>query len=405
MACILCHGSRVVEFLDLGSTSLANKFLTKEDLTRTESSYPLRVGFCEDCGHVQLLDGVPPPAMFDHYLYVSSASDTLKQHLQGLADYVSKRFKLGADDFVVDVGANDGTLIGSFQKLGPRILGVDPAANLAELAKAKGIPFHVGYFGLETARVIKDAHGPARIITATNTFPHLPRLDDFVAGVDLLLAEDGALVLEAHYLMDLLEQGAYDTVYHEHISYWALGPMKRLFNGHGFDLVDVQRLPIHHGQFRAIIRRKGVETPSPVVEQLIAEERRAGLNRLETYQAFASRTFAARETLNSTLDQLLAQGKSVVGYGAPAKGNTLLSFLGIGPDRIPYIADRSTLKQGRFTPGSHIPVRGPERIFEEQPDYVLLLAWNFADEILAQLSDYRARGGKFIIPVPDVRIV
>ena len=400
--CILCDGETVREFLDLGGTSLANKFLADEELAVEETRYPLRVGFCEECGHVQLTEAVSPPAMFDHYLYISSASTTL---LHGLARFTADRFGLGAEDLVVDIGANDGTLLQGFLKCGVRVRGVDPAANLAEISRAKGVPVHVGFFGEKTAQTLRAEHGPARIITATNTFPHLPELADFMRGVDMLLDDDGALVLEAHYLLDLLEQGAYDTVYHEHVSYWAVRPMSRLFDRHGFEIVDVQRLPIHHGQIRVIVRRKGVEQPSAAVKYALEEEHKQGLNRYETFAAFADRARAMRDRLIDELTTLHRSGKQIVGYGAPAKGNTLLSFLGIGPDLLPYIADRSALKQGRYTPGNHIPVVAPERILEEQPDYILLLAWNFAEEIMEQQAEYRRKGGRFIVPVPDVRII
>jgi hypothetical protein len=403
--CILCGEARVRPFLDLGETSLANKFLAPDELSRPEPTFPLRVGFCEACTHVQLTEIVPPPNMFDHYLYVSSASTTLVAHLHGLAKFVTRRLGLGPSDLVIDVGANDGTLLQGFRALGPKVLGVDPAANLAELARAKDVAMHTGYFGEATARALRTTHGPARAITATNTFPHLPDLADFMRGVDALLADDGALVLEAHYLRDLLEQGAFDTVYHEHVSYWALRPMQRLFGRHGFEVVYAERLPIHHGQLRVVARRKGIETSDPAVARLAADETALGLDRFETFAAFAGKTLAMRAALIARLDALRASGKRVAGYGAPAKGNTLLGFLGVGPDRLPYIADRSTLKQGRYTPGAHIPVVAPERILQDQPDYLLVLAWNFADEIMAQQAEYRRRGGRFIVPVPDVRIV
>jgi SAM-dependent methyltransferase len=404
-ACILCGEARVREFLDLGETPLANKFLTCAELREPELTFPLRVGFCGACGHSQLSTIVPPRAMFDHYLYVSSASTTLRDHLHGLARYAVARLGLTARDLVVDVGCNDGTLLQGFLGQGVRVQGVDPASNLAELASAKGVPVHVGYFGERTARSLRQTHGTVKLITATNTFPHLPDLADFMRGVDALLEEDGSLLIEAHYLGDLLGQGAFDTVYHEHVSYWALAPMQRLFERHGFEVKDVQRLPIHHGQLRVLVQRRHVGSVIPTVAQLIEDERALGLDRYETFAAFAEKTQKIRGGLIDRLDTLRAAGKRVVGYGAPAKGNTLLSFLGVGPDRIPYIADRSPLKQGRFTPGSHIPVVPPERILEDQPDYLLLFAWNFADEIIAQQAEYRRRGGQFIIPIPEVRIV
>lgn len=403
--CVVCKEAAVQEFLDLGETTLANRFVTADELGEAEPTYPLRVGFCTSCSHVQLTEIVSPPEMFDHYLYISSMSETLKNHLHDLAATIVRRCALTSDDLVVDVGSNDGTLLSGFAQYGVRTLGVDPAANLAALAREKGVETHTGYFGAETARKLLEDVGRATVITSTNSFPHIPDLSDFMAGVDILLKDDGALVIEAHYLRDLLEQRAFDTVYHEHVSYWAVGAAQHLFTLFGMEVVNVERLPLHHGQIRMTVRRKGVATVEPVVAAMLADEKSIGLDRLETYHNFAQEASRLRDELNATLDRLKAEGRSVAGYGAPAKGNTLLTFLGIGPDRIDYIADRSPLKQGRYTPGTHIPVVGAENILADQPDYVLLLAWNFADEIMAQQAEYRERGGKFIVPVPDVRIV
>lgn len=403
--CILCGEPKVVRFLDLGATALANKFVAAEDLNRAEPTFPLRVGFCTECHHVQLTDDVPPAALFDDYLYISSMSDTLVRHLHGLSDTVVKRFRLGADDLVTDVGCNDGTLLRGFARHGVRILGVEPARNLAKLSQRAGLPVVVDYFGAETAQRLRAAQGMASAITLTNVFPHLPFLNDFMLGVDTFLAPDGALVIEAHYLRDLLEQRAFDTVYHEHVSYWALGPMARLFGRHGFEIVDVERLPVHHGQIRVFAQRKGVGRVSANVTRLMAEEKAAGMDKLETFQRFARDVLDLKTQLDTQIARIKSEGKTVAAYGAPAKGSTLLSYFGIGPDRIRYIADKSPLKQGRYTPGTHIPVVAPEKLIEDQPDYVLLLAWNFADEIMEQQAAYRARGGRFIIPVPEVRVV
>ena len=385
--------------------SLANKFVAAEELDREEPSFPLKVGFCKGCGHVQLTEIVPPPVMFNHYLYVSSMSDTLKAHFHNLARCIVERWRLKAEDLVIDVGANDGTLLGGFRKHGIRTLGVDPARNLAELARSTGVETVTAFFGAETAASIAKQWGRASVVTATNTFPHLPDLADFMAGLDAVMADDGVFVLETHYLQDLLDQGAFDTIYHEHCSYWALGPMVRLFERFGMEVVDVERLPVHHGQVRAWVCRKGQEPVRSTVQSLIAEEEERRLHRFETFQDFARRVRHLKKDLNANVNRLLGEGKRIAAYGAPAKGNTLLTFLGIGPDRIAYIADRSPLKQGRYTPGTHIPVVAPERILEDQPDYLLLLAWNFADEILDQQAEYRRRGGRFILPVPEVRIV
>jgi hypothetical protein len=242
-------------------------------------------------------------------------------------------------------------------------------------------------------------------MTATNAFPHIPALDDFMEGIATVLAPDGVFVIEAHYLLDMLEQGAFDTVYHEHVSYWALAPMMRLFDRFGLHVVRAERLPIHHGQLRVFVQRKDQGPVDGTVAAILDGERKAGLPGLEPLKAFATATYRIRDDLQKALAELRAAGKRVGGYGAPAKGNTLLTFLGLGPDQIDWIADRSPLKQGRVTPGTHIPVVPTERILADMPDSLLLLAWNFADEILAQQDEYRRRGGRFIVPVPEVRFL
>ena len=405
LSCIVCSQQTVERFLDLGSTALANKFLTNEELSKPEAKYPLQVGFCHTCGHVQLTEEVPPSAMFEDYLYVSSASDTLKAHLFDLSDIVVKRRNLGAKDLVIDIGCNDGTLLTGFKRHGVRTLGVDPAQNLAALTKNNGIERYVGFFNSKTAKEILAKWGPASAMTATNTFPHIPALQDFVEGIKIALAPGGAFVIEAHYLVDILEQCAFDTIYHEHISYWALGPMMYLFEKHDMQVVNAERLPLHHGQLRVTVQRKGEGSPEPSVKEILESERRLGLHKIATYRRFAQKTMQLKEDLQRILKEFRANGKKIVGYGAPAKGNTLLGFLEIGPDLVAYIADKSPLKQGRYCPGVHIPVVPPDRLLADQPDYVVLLAWNFVDEILSQQGEYLRRGGKFIVPVPDVKIL
>lgn len=402
--CILCGERAVEQFLALGAMALANKFVTREELSTADARYPLRVGFCHTCGHVQLVDRVPPPAMFEDYLYMSSASDTLNAHLGDVARLVVERFGLGADDLVVDVGCNDGTLLRWLQRRGVRTLGVDPAENLAALNRDSGVERLVAYFTPETARQIVERWGPASAITITNTFPHFQDLQGLAEAVKIALKPGGSLVIEAHYLVDLLEQGAFDTVYHEHVSYWALGPMKYLFEQNGLQVVDAERLALHHGQLRAIVCRAGEREPSPSVETLIAAEHALGVNRFETFRRFAEKVGTIRDDLLRTLRRLRAENKRVAAYGAPAKGNTLIEFLELNPETVEYIVDKSPLKQGKYSPGAHIPVVPPERLLEDQPDYVVLLAWNFRAEIFEQQAEYRRRGGKFIAPLPEVRV-
>jgi SAM-dependent methyltransferase len=403
--CLVCGDASVELFLDLGSTALANKFLTEAELARPEARYPLRVGFCRACGHVQLTETVPPDAMFKDYLYVSAASDTLRDHFDDLSRTLTERHGLGPDDLVIDVGCNDASLLGSFAGLGIRTLGVDPAENLAELAKQSGIERYVGFFGDDTAGEIVERWGQAALITATNTFPHIPDLEGFLNGIEIALEPGGRFVVEAHYLVDLLDQLAFDTVYHEHVSYWALGPMCHLFESQGLQVVDAERLPLHHGQLRVTVQRCGEGTVGRSVGEILEMEAARGIDRLKTWQAFAERVLTIKRDLLRTLNELKAEGRQLAGYGAPAKGSTLLEFLEIGPELLDFIADRSTLKQGRYTPGSHIPIVPPVRLLTDRPDYVLLLAWNFVDEIMEQQREYWETGGRFILPVPDVRVL
>ncbi len=403
--CVICRGALPEPFLDLGEQALANKFLTPDEIGDAEPSFPLRVARCPECTHLQLAELVPPSAMFEDYLYVSSASDTLRAHLHELADYVTDRRGLAEGDLVVDIGANDATLLQGFARHGVRTLAVDPAVNLAERTAGSGIDRYTGFFNAASAREIVERWGQAAVITATNTFPHIPDLHDFMTGIDTALAPGGAFVIEAHYLLDILEQLAFDTVYHEHVSYWALGPMQRLFAEHGMHVTSAERLPVHHGQLRVIVQRQGEATADETVEGVLAQEQEHGLHEASTWERFAARTYAIKRDLHRTLAELRAEGKRVAAYGAPAKGSTLLSFLELGPAHLEWIADRSALKQGRVTPGSHIPIVEPERMLTDRPDVVLLLAWNFADEILRQQQAYAEAGGRFLVPVPEVRFL
>src|SRR5262245_45941251 len=327
--CILCREKSVEQFLDLGRPALANKFLSPQELSQAEPTYPLCTGFCRACGHVQLMEAVPPQAMFEDYLYISSASDTLKAHLYELSDLLVKQHQLRAGDLVIDIGCNDGTLLKGFRRHGVRTLGVDPAVNLAALAQERGVDRYVGFFNATTAQEIRQRWGRAAVITATNTFPHIPDLHDFMEGIKTVLAPQGAFVIEAHYLMDLLDQCAFDTIYHEHVSYWALRPMTALFTRHGLEIVHAERVPLHHGQLRVTAQRAGISPVHPSVSELLSLEQARQLDQFATYQRFAQQTRRLKAELRDTLGNLHDQGKRIAGYGAPAKGNTLLSFLGL----------------------------------------------------------------------------
>jgi 2-polyprenyl-3-methyl-5-hydroxy-6-metoxy-1,4-benzoquinol methylase len=404
--CLACDANEVVEFLDLGRTGLANNFVASEALSQPDPLFSLRLGFCKKCAMVQLLELAPPAEMFSHYLYMSSVSSTLRQHLANLANTLVDRWNLSDKDLVVDVGSNDGTLLSCFQARGPQILGVDPARNLAALARKKGVTVKNAFFNSTTAREIAKEYGKVRLLTATNVYQHIPNQSDFLKGLDLVLEEKGTFVFESHYLQDLLDQCAFDTVYHEHVFFFSLTSIGRLLEQNGFMVTDVTRLPIHHGQIRVTVHRKSATVPVETsVTKLLDEERARGLLDKKIYFQFAEQVKECRKQLNATLKGLKDSGKTVVGYGAPAKAVTLLSFCEITQKEIPYIVDLNPLKQGRFTPGHRIPIVGVDELRKNRPDYLILLAWNFADEIMNQLSWFREAGGKFIIPVPVPRIV
>jgi len=393
-------------FLALGSHPPANAFLSAEQLGQPEPSWPLNTHVCLDCGLIQV-PNVIPPGFFRNYLYVPSASETMHEHFADLARVVADRVVAKAEGLVADIGCNDGLFLGACKALGLRTLGIDPATNLIAITRRKGIEVINEYFNALTAEQARLAHGPARVIVTTNTFNHIDDLHDFMAGVVILLDDTGVFVVEVPHALDLVEKNEFDTVYHEHVSEFCVKSFVDLYRFFGMEVFDIQPLPIHGGSMRIFGRRTSASTTAatPIVEDWLASERRAALFSPETYEAFRIRVERNRGALIDILRDLKRQGKRLAGYGAPAKGNTLLNFYGIGPDLLEFLVDRSTLKQGLYSPGSHIPIVATERLIEDQPDYVLILAWNFAEEIIREQDQYRHRGGKFIVPIPEPAIV
>lgn len=396
--------SEVEEILDLGMSPLANGLVSGKDLDHVPT-FPLKLGRCNISGHVQLTTFVDPEEMFTDYLYVSSVSSTLKKHLEGISDFISDFIDIDPKDLCIDIGSNDGTLLSGFFNKGNRVLGVDPASNLAKLAKDKGVDTVTAYFGYETANKIVRSHGKAKVITLTNTFPHLQKLNDFIRGIDSLLEKDGVVFIETHYLADIYDQVAFDTIYHEHVSYWHLTPIKKMFEDFGFEVSLIERIPLHHGQLRILISRKGVRNSDSSVENLIQWEQSNQIGKKSKCESFANKSLNIKKNLNELLTDLKKQGKSVAGYGAPAKATTLLNFLGLDNNQVEYAIDRSPLKQGLFIPGTGIEIKSPQILNETTPDYLILFAWNFKEEIMNQLSSYTEKGGKFIIPLPNLEII
>lgn len=402
--CRICGNKRLHRFLKLGPSPMANNFLRKEQLKSKEPFYPLDIYLCPECGLVQLRDVVSPETLFKDYVYLTGMSQTMKQNFYLLAVEAVNRFNLSKDDLVIDIGSNDGTLLKGFQQLGIKTLGIEPATNVALVAEQEGIETVNDFFSVEVAKNIIKRKGHARVITGTNVFAHVNDLDGILQAVDNLLTSDGIFIIEVPYLVDLLSKTEFDTMYHEHLSYFSLRPLVTLFKRFGMELFDVKRLAVHGGSIRCYVRK----SPSPIensVYQLLTLEESLKLNELYTYLAFTARVKKIRLQLTSLLKRLKRKGYKIVGYGAAAKGNTLLNYCKIGTDVLDYIVDDTPFKQGLYTPGMHIPVVPSDRILKDKPDYVLLLAWNYLDEILKKEWKYQELGGRFIVPIPEPKII
>lgn len=406
MDCRFCSKENIFKFLELGTMALANSFLTKDMLRSVkEPTYPLDVYFCEQCGLVQIGFVVPPDALFKDYIYFSATSDLVHKHADYLAKSFQKRFRLNKKSRVVEIASNDGTVLQYFKKTGVQTLGVEPAANIAKVAVQAGITTVNDFFNESTAQRIKEEHGPADIILGRHVFAHIPEIHGFVKGLKNLLALNGAVAIEAPYLIDFVEKNEFDTVYHEHYSYLSIRAMSYLFNLYDMEVFDAERVPIHGGSIIYFIGHKGAHKKTETIAALVKAELERKLDKKETYIAFAERTRALRDSLLGLLRNLKRSGKRIAAYGAPAKGNTLLNYCGVTTDLVEYTVDKSPYKQNLYTPGAHLPVYHPDKLAKDRPDYVLLLAWNFADEILVQQKAYRDKGGKFILPIPEVRIL
>jgi SAM-dependent methyltransferase len=407
VTCRLCRAPLTRTFADLGMSPLANAFVSPADAARMEPFYPLHAYVCGVCRLVQLDAFESPEHIFRDYLYFSSISDSWLRHAESYVDDMMRRFGLGAASRVAEIGSNDGYLLQYFVRRGVTVLGVEPAANVASVATENCVPTEVAFFGAETAKRLRASGFAPDLIAANNVIAHVPDLNDFVRGFKTLLAPNGVLTVEFPHLARLIEENQYDTIYHEHFSYFSLMVVDRLFRQHGMRLFDVQELPTHGGSLRVFACHAEATSHelTPAVAEVMAGERKAGLADMEIYRGFGRRVIDSKCEILAFCLNARREGKRIAGYGAPAKGNTLLNYCGIGPELLEYTVDRSPHKQGLLLPGSRVPIHAPERILETRPDYVLILPWNAREEIMSQMSAVRDWGGKFVVPIPRVRIL
>jgi C-methyltransferase C-terminal domain/Putative zinc binding domain/Methyltransferase domain len=404
--CAFCSSPLEHTLVDLGMSPLCESYLTADQLDGPETFYPLHAYVCAKCFLVQVPQYVNPEDIFTEYAYFSSYSDSWLAHARGYVETMTARFGLGSTSRVVELGSNDGYLLQYFVQRGIPVLGVEPARNVAAAAIAKGVPTEVKMFGRRTAQELVAGGMHADLVLGANVLAQVPDVNDFVAGIELLLAPRGVVTIEFPHLLRLLEQTQFDTIYHEHFSYFSLLSAERIFAAHGLVLFDVEELPTHGGSLRIYARRAqhGASLASDRLNALRERERAAGLERLETYAAFTESVHECKRRLLEFLIGARRQAKRIAGYGAPGKGNTLLNYCAIRSDFVEYTVDRNPYKQGRFLPGTHIPIHSPAKLRETRPDYVLILPWNLKDEIMEQLAYVRAWGGRFVVPIPRVEV-
>ena len=404
--CRFCQSRLTTTFADLGTTPLSNRFLSADQLAAMEPNYPLHAYVCDECLFVQLEEFESPQAIFGDYAYFSSYSDTWLDHARRYVGTMVDRFGLDRKSHVVEVASNDGYLLQYFVERRIPALGIEPAANVAEKAIAKGVPTEVAFFGVETAQRLANRGRRADLLVGNNVLAHVPDINDFVAGIRVLLAPGGIVTMEFPHLLQLIEGNQFDTIYHEHFSYFSLLTVERVFASHGLRLFDIEELPTHGGSIRVYACASDQPRASTGrVEALKAVEDEAGLHDLEVYRSFDQRIQKVKRMLLSFLIEAEEAGKSIAAYGAPAKGNTLLNYCGIGTDFIDFTVDRSPHKQDRFLPGSRIPIHHPDELRKARPDYVLILPWNLRDEIIDQVGYIAEWGGKFVVPIPEVQVV
>lgn len=401
--CRSCSSPELRDVLDLGITPLANSLLSPEQLDAPEFVAPLGLVFCKGCALLQVTCAVPPEQVFRNYVYFSSLSDTMLQHAKDLVLETISTRKLGKNSFIVEIGSNDGYLLRNYVENGFAPLGVEPALNIAEVARGKGINTIAEFFDQDLAQSLVGEFGRADVIHAHNVLAHVPHVNGILQGIHTLLKDDGVAIIEAPYVLEMLDRVEFDTIYHEHVFYFSVLALNNLCKRNSLVLQDIEQIKIHGGSLRLYIGRTG--SPSSSVQALLKHETEKGFDTEYGYKGFADRVSLLKSELVELLKQLKTRGSSLAAYGAAAKGSTLLNYFGIGKDVLDFVVDRNPAKQGLFMPGVKLPILPPTELLKRKPDYVLLLTWNFADEILEQQSEYIQQGGQFIIPVPAPRII
>jgi SAM-dependent methyltransferase len=399
--CRVCNEDSLKRFLDLGEQPLANAFLKSKEDAEKEQKFPLRVCFCSDCNHVQLEDVVDAGLMFYDYVYVSSTSPVFVKHFEDYAQSIFERFSLG-EKLVLDIGSNDGVLLKPLKALGARVIGVDPAQDIARRATAEGIETVPDFLSVRVVREIVSKHGRASAVCANNAFAHIDNWEEVMDSLDVLLEDEGVFIVEAPYLLDFIQKKYFDTTYHEHYNYLAIRPLDVFFNRRSYEIFDVKKVNSHGGSIRVFIKRKiGTHKIEASVEEFKKIELENNLDKFSTYEEYAQDIEVIKKKTLEMLKRIKDEGKTIVGYGAAAKGNTLLNYMGLNTDYLDYIVDDSPYKQNLLAPGTHIPVLSSERMLADAPDYVLILAWNFAESIIKKCKDQGLVNSKFIVPLPE----